>query len=221
MNDANIADNYRRLRDSVPEHVTIVGATKTRSADEIREAIHAGLGVIGENYVQEAREKHAALADAAGEAEWHMIGHLQRNKINKALPLFDLIQTVDSPRLAKGISKRADTPVPVFIQVNIAEEESKYGVAPDATFELAEQVSDLPGLRLKGLMTMEPYFEDPEDARPYFRRMRELYEEMRDDNRFGEGIETLSMGMTNSYRVAIDEGANMVRVGTAIFGPRK
>ena len=220
MNDFNIAENYRRLRDSIPDHVTIIGATKTRSADEIREAINAGLGVIGENYVQEAQGKHAELAETADDAAWHMIGHLQRNKINKALPLFDIIQTIDSPRLAKGISKRAETPVPVFIQVNIAEEESKYGVEPDATFELGEQVSELPGLRLEGLMTMEPYFEDPERARPYFRRMRRLFEEMRDDRRLGEYLETLSMGMTNSYRVAIDEGANMVRVGTAIFGPR-
>mgnify|MGYP000090653761 CR=1 FL=1 len=217
MSDVNIADNYRRLRESIPDEVTIVGATKTRSAGEIREAIDAGLEVVGENYVQEAQNKYAELSDAADGAEWHMIGHLQRNKINKALPLFDLIQTVDSHRL----SKRADSPVPVFIQVNIAGEESKYGIPVDEVFALAEEACELPGLHLKGLMTMEPYFEDPERARPYFRRMRQIFEDMRDDKRLATHLDTLSMGMTNSYRGAIDEGATMVRVGTAIFGPRE
>lgn len=220
MNEADITANYRQLRDSIPDDVRVVAATKTRSAEEVRRAISAGVDIIGENYVQEARSKYEDLGELAGQAEWHMIGHLQRNKINKALPLFDVIQTVDSPRLARGISKRAESPVPAYMQVNIAGEDSKYGIPEDEARDLAERVCELPNLRLTGLMTMEPYFEDPERARPYFQRMKQLYDDFRGDNRLGQHLDVLSMGMTHSFRVAIEEGATMVRVGTAIFGPR-
>ena len=221
MSDGTIAENYRRVRESIPDNVTIVAAAKTRSADQIREAVEAGVDIIGENYVQEAQRVYEALGEDAGRVQWHMIGHLQRNKINKALPVFDLIQTVDSPRLARGLDKRVESELPVFMQVNVAGEESKYGVPVEEAWELAEVICDLPKLRLEGLMTMEPYFEDPEKARPYFRRMKDVFDEMKENDELGRHLSTLSMGMTNSYRVAVDEGATMVRVGTAIFGPRR
>jgi len=149
-----------------------------------------------------------------------MIGHLQRNKVNKALTLFDVIQTVDSVRLASAISGRASAPVRVYVEVNVGGEQSKSGVAFDEAADLVRAISEMDNLRLEGLMTMEPYFEDPELARPYFRRMRELFEELRGLGLPNVDMRVLSMGMTHSYRVAIEEGANMVRIGTAIFGPR-
>jgi len=216
----SIAANYLRIRDSIPEHVALLVAAKTRRPEEIAEVIEAGATVIGENYVQEAQAARAALGGLAGRAEWHMIGHLQRNKVNKALTLFDVIQTVDSVRLASAISGRASAPVRVYVEVNVGGEQSKSGVAFDEAADLVRAISEMDNLRLEGLMTMEPYFEDPELARPYFRRMRELFEELRGLGLPNVDMRVLSMGMTHSYRVAIEEGANMVRIGTAIFGPR-
>jgi hypothetical protein len=216
-----IAENYRRIRDELPEHVTIVAAAKTRSAEEIAEVIRAGAPIIGENYVQEAQSVSREMGEFANRAEWHMIGHLQRNKINKALPLFEVIQTVDTLKLARGISKRVEETRRVFIEVNVAGEDSKYGVPPDETEELLRAVSELPRLRVAGLMTMEPYFEDPEKARPYLRRMKRLFDELRALSLPNVDLEVLSMGMSGSYRVAVEEGATMVRLGTALFGPRR
>ena len=217
----DIAENYRAVRESLPQYVKIVAACKTRSAEEVEAIIDAGVTMVGENYVQEAEDKHAALGEKANQVEWHMIGHLQKNKINKALPVFDCFQCVDSAKLARHLNKRADRILPVYIEVNIAGEESKYGIEPSRTRDLARRICEVPKLRLEGLMTMEPYFEDPEDARPYFRRMRALFERLREETLPGASLEVLSMGMTNSYRVAVDEGSNMVRVGTALFGPRE
>jgi len=220
MAPGNIAQNYARIRSRLPHDVSIVVAGKTRSPREIAEVVEAGATMIGENYVQEAEAAIAALGDAAGRVEWHMIGHLQRNKINRALPLFQVIETVDSPRLAEALDRRAGGPVRVYVEVNIAGEQSKSGVAPDQARGLLERMSELENLRVEGLMTMEPYFEDPERARPYFRRMKGLFDELRDLALSNVDLRVLSMGMTNSYQVAIEEGANMVRLGTAIFGPR-
>lgn len=215
-----IAQSYRRIRNELPDGVTIVAAAKTRSADEIREVIDAGASVIGENYVQEGRDVRRELGEMARTVRWDMIGHLQSNKINDALRHFDLVQTVDRMKVARGINKRVNEEFPVYVQVNIGEESTKYGVMPDEAEELVQEVARMDNLCVKGLMTMEPYFDDPEKARPYFRRMKELYDCLRDRNIPGLDLDVLSMGMTNSFRVAVDEGANMVRIGTAIFGPR-
>jgi len=212
-----IRENYERIRRELPDYVTIVAAAKSRTAAEVREVIEAGAEIIGENYVQEAERKFREIGNRV---RWHMIGHLQRNKVKKALQIFDCIQTVDSVRLAREIDKRATRVVPVFIEVNIGGEETKFGVPPEGVLDLIQEISILQNIRVEGLMTMEPYFEDPERARPYFKRMRRLFEEIKAQNIPGVEMKVLSMGMTNSYRVAVEEGSNMVRIGTAIFGPR-
>jgi pyridoxal phosphate enzyme (YggS family) len=215
-----ISGNYKKIRDDLPDSVSIVAAAKTRNASEVREVIAAGVDAIGENYVQETEETRRALGESAESVEWHMIGHLQRNKVKQALELFDMIQSLDSLRLARAIGKRTDVKVSVLVQVNIGEEDSKYGVRPDETADFVREVSQMDSLRVRGLMAMEPYFDDPEKARPYFKRMKELFDSIAAMNIEGCNMNVLSMGMTNSYRVAVEEGANMVRIGTAIFGPR-
>jgi pyridoxal phosphate enzyme (YggS family) len=214
------ADNYRRLRESIPEEVSLLVAVKGHSPAEIAEVIEAGARFIGENYVQEAEAAVAALGETARRAEWHMIGHLQRNKVNKALGLFDVIQTLDSAKLARAIDARCARPTRVMIEVNAGCEESKSGVAPEEAEALLRAACDCANLRVVGMMAMEPYYEDPEQARPCFRRMKELFDSLRALALPNANLETLSMGMSNSYRVAIEEGANMVRLGTAIMGPR-
>ena len=221
MGAAQIAENYRRVRGSIPDEVALVVAAKTRSAEELAAVIEAGAEIIGENYVQEAEAKSAALGEQAASVEWHMIGHVQTNKIGKALTTFDVIQTVDSIKLARGIDRRAEGPVRVLMEVNIAGEQSKSGVTPDAVRTLVEEISTLENLRLEGLMTMEPYFGDPEMARPYFRRMKAIFDELRSAGLAGVDLKVLSMGMSQAYATAIEEGSNMVRVGTAIFGERQ
>ena len=219
MAEADPGRNYLRIRDELPEHVALVVAAKGRSAGEIAAVIEAGARLMGENYVQEAERHRAELGEAAGRAEWHMIGHLQRNKVGRSLPIFDMFQGVDSLRLARALDARAEGPVRVLVEVNVGGEASKHGVEPEEAAVLVGQLAGLERIRLEGLMTMEPYFEDPEDARPYFRRMRELFERLRDGA--GPHWKILSMGMTHSWRVAVQEGATMVRIGTAIFGPRR
>ncbi len=213
----NISLNYAAIRKEVADHVTIVAAGKTRSKEEIEKVIDAGVTDIGENYVQEARVIKEHLGEKAKKVRWHMIGPLQKNKVNKALSLFDIIQTVDSFRLAEVINERAARLVPVYIEVNIGGEETKHGISPEELPSLIENMHELKNLKIEGLMTMEPYSENPEEARPHFQRMRKLFEEVK---REGPDLRVLSMGMSHSYRVAIEEGSNMVRVGTSIFGER-
>ena len=226
----DIEENFKEIRKRVPEEVSIVAATKTRTAEEVERAISAGVNHFGENYVQEAQKKKKIIGGKAEKVNWHMIGHLQKNKINKALPLFDSIQTIESEYRAKHVNKRAGREeminkrgketIKVLIQVNIGKEESKYGIEPNYNQikELSESISEMKHLELKGLMTMEPYSEDPEDSRPYFKKMKDYYEKLREES---FEMEILSMGMTNSYKVAVEEGSNMIRVGRAIFGERK
>jgi len=222
----SIEDNYRRLRESIPEQVTLVVAAKQRTAQEVREVIRAGATDIGENYVQQGEEAFLALDEKARTIRWHLIGHLQRNKINKALKVFDLFQTIDSIETAAAVNKRVPssvkTVVPVLIEVNIGAEESKAGIGPQ--FEniqrLAMYIAGTEFLQLEGLMTIGPLAGDPEDSRPYFRQTRAIFENLNALRLPGVRMKTLSMGMSNSYRIAIEEGSNMVRVGTAIFGPR-
>jgi len=220
MSPRGMADNYRRIRDSLPPEVTIVVAVKGRTAGEVAEVIEAGATAIGHNQVQAAERMRMDLGPAAGSVEWHLIGHLQRNKINRALPLFDTMQSVDSLRLAQALNERAERPVTVYVEVNVGGEDTKCGVSPEATRPLLEGIISLPRVRVEGLMTMEPYCENPEDARPYFRRMRELFVGLKALKAPNIEMKFLSMGVTNSYSVAVQERANMVRIGTAIFGRR-
>jgi len=227
----SISANYARIRQEIPDYVTVVVSCKTRTVEEIEEAIDAGVTDIGENYVQEAEQMYSALRKKAAKVRWHMIGHLQTNKINKALRVFDVIQTIDSVEKAVAIGKRVDRArrriIPVFIEINIGSEDSKAGLRPDEhePFEeymekLVRDMSQLEHLRVEGLMTMGPRFGNPEDVRPYFRRTRKIFEKIRELSLPNIDMRYLSMGMTNSYRVAIEEGSNIVRIGTAIFGER-
>ncbi|HFE63545.1 MAG TPA: YggS family pyridoxal phosphate-dependent enzyme [Caldithrix sp.] len=221
----SIGENYLRIRNEIPGHVRIVLAAKTRQPGEVAEAIEAGATDIGENYVQEAAAMIQALGEKAEAVTWHMIGELQKNKINKALPIFDVIQTIDSLEKAIAVDKRAarfEKVVPVLIEINSAAEPNKSGLAPDSSVAetVAKGISQLKHLHLQGVMTMGPLGADPEDVRPFFRKTREIFEHLKELEISGVEMNTLSMGMSDSYRVAIEEGTNMVRLGTIIFGPR-
>ena len=215
-----IRDNVRRILDELPEGVELVAAAKTRTPEEILEAVDAGLRIVGENYLQEAEDVFEAVGDRV---QWHMIGHLQRNKVKKAVRIFDMIETVDTVRLAREIDKqcaKADKVMPVLVEINSGEEEQKAGVPPDEAEGLVREMAGLDHLKVAGLMTMGPFTGDPEDARPYFRTTRAVFDRLAGLAIPGVEMKTLSMGMSNSYRVAVEEGANLVRIGTLIFGER-
>ena len=223
-----ISDSYRKLRDSIKNEVKIVVSTKTRSVDEIIEVIEAGAEHIGENYVYpEASEKYEELGDMAIKVKWHLIGHLQSNKINKAIPIFDLIQTVDSIEKAIEIDKRVENAgkifVPVLLEINSGKEKTKTGFMPVITAikKSLTQMEDLKNIEIRGLMTMGPAEGNPENARKYFTLTRKIFEKLKDVNTINSKMEILSMGMSNSYKVAIEEGSNMVRIGSLIFGKRQ
>jgi pyridoxal phosphate enzyme (YggS family) len=216
-----IADNVRSILAELPPGVELVAAAKTRTAAEILEAVEAGVKIIGENYVQEGADAFRAVGHRA---RWHFIGHLQRNKVKKAVEVFDLIETVDSVDLAREIGKRSAAigkTMPVLIEVNSGREPQKFGVPPEDVEKLAREISALADVTVAGLMTMGPFEGNPEDSRPYFKETKKIWEALRALSIPGVKMRHLSMGMTNSYRVAIGEGANMVRIGTAIFGPRR
>jgi pyridoxal phosphate enzyme (YggS family) len=215
-----IRDNVKAILKELPEGVTLVGAAKTRRPEEILEAVDAGLRIVGENYVQEAEKAFAAVGNRVA---WHLIGHLQSNKAKKAVRIFDMIETVDSEKLAMAIDRACGNigkVMPVLVEVNSGEEEQKAGVMPEACVKLMKVISRLAHVRVKGLMTMGPFSGDPEDARPAFRRTRALFEEITELGLPGVEMAHLSMGMSNSYKVALEEGANMVRIGTRLFGER-
>ncbi len=193
-----------------PAEVTIVAVSKLFPTQAIEEAAAAGIAHIGENRVQEAAAKVSSLRHLP--VTWHMIGHLQTNKAKTALELFDIIQTVDSLRLAEALSRRADRAIPVLLEVNVAGEASKFGLSPQEVPQTAEAVARLPHLDMRGLMTMAPLVSDPEEVRPVFRELRRLRDAL--------GLTELSMGMTDDFEVAIEEGATLVRIGRAIFGER-
>lgn len=216
-----IKEYVRRILQELPPGVELVGAAKTRSADEILEAVEAGLRIVGENYVQEAEK---AFARVGGRAKWHMIGHLQSNKAKKAVQIFDMIETVDSLKLAGAIDKagaKLEKTMPVLIEINSGEEPQKAGVMPREAPALLRDISALEHVRVVGLMTMGPFAGDPEEARPFFTKTRALFEEIKTRGLDNIEMSYLSMGMSNSYRVAIEEGANLVRIGTKLFGERK
>ena len=228
----SISANYARIRREIPDYVTIVVSCKTRTAEEIKEVIDAGASDIGENYVQEAGQMYSALKKHAAKVRWHMIGNLQTNKINKALRVFDVIQTIDSLGKAVAIDRRVEQArkqiVPVYIEINAGSEDSKTGIRPaehepfdEYVEKLVRDMSGLRHIKPEGIMTMGPRFGNPEDVRPYFRRTKKIFEKIKKLNLPNVDIKYLSMGMTNSLRVAIEEGSNMVRIGTAIFRERK
>ncbi len=223
----SITENCQMVRKEIPDDVTIVAAAKTRIKEEILELIAIGITDIGENYVQEAQQIYRELGEDAEKVRWHMIGHLQTNKINKALSVFDVIQTVDSYEKAQAIDKRVEmvgkSIVPVYIEINIGSEMTKHGVKPDYDIVegLVKKISGLEHLTVEGLMTMGPRFGNPEDSRPYFRKTKEIFEKIKTLNLPNVNMKTLSMGMSNSYKIAIEEGSNMVRLGTVLFGERK
>ena len=215
-----IKENIKKILDELPEGVELVAAAKTRTPEEIKQAMDAGIKIIGENYVQEAQEAFNAVGKRA---RWHFIGHLQRNKVKEAVKIFDMIETVDSWKLAKEIEKRLsgdDKVMPVLIEVNSGREEQKFGVLPEDVEALAGNIAGLQHLKLQGLMTMGPMVGDPENARPYFVETRRVFESLKKLSIPGVEMKYLSMGMTNSYKIAVEEGANIVRIGTKIFGPR-
>jgi hypothetical protein len=225
-----VADNIRLVRERIatasrradrsPVEVRLMAVTKTVDDERIREAIAAGVEIIGENYVQEARRKREALGQGG---EWHLIGHLQTNKVKTAVRLFDMIHSVDRPELAAEIDRRAREAgrvMPILIEVNLAGEASKSGLSPEAAGELIRAIAPLPNLSVAGLMTMPPWFDDPEAARPFFRALRELRDRIAAERIPGVALGELSMGMTGDYAVAVEEGATIVRVGRGIFGER-
>jgi pyridoxal phosphate enzyme (YggS family) len=227
----DVAANYQNIRARMGEAAARVGrdansvkllaAAKAQSVESIRAAIAGGVALIGENYVQEAREKKVRLSEPA---EWHMIGHLQRNKAKLAVQLFDLIESLDGIALARELDKEGRScgrKVRVFVEVNVAGDESKSGIAKSAVAALMEGVVGLSHLCIEGLMTVPPFRENLEDVRPYFRELRELRDQLNALGLPNVELKELSMGMTHDYTVAIEEGATIVRVGTALFGPRK
>lgn len=195
-----------------PEEVIVVAVAKGFPPAAIVEAVAAGIGHIGENRVQEAAAKRPALAGLRPPPTWHLVGHLQTNKVKLALELFDIIHSVDSLYLAEAISRRARRPVPVLLEVNVAGEASKFGFSPRELPPAAAAIARLPNLKVRGLMTVAPLASDAEELRPIFRRLRELRDSL--------GLRELSMGMSDDFEAAIEEGSTMVRIGRAIFGER-
>jgi hypothetical protein len=201
-----------------PQEIKLVAVTKTATLEQIKEAINEGVKIIGESKVQEAKEKYQILTT---EVEWHLIGHLQTNKVKYAVEIFDLIHSVDSIKLAKEIDKRSvqfKKIIDVLIEVNISGEETKYGYNPEKVEAFLKEISEFSGIRVRGLMTIAPISKNKEEVRPYFRRLRELSERIRDKNIKNIKMDYLSMGMTDDFEIAIEEGANMVRIGRGIFG---
>lgn len=215
-----IKANIERIFKEIPGYVKVVAATKQRSPEQILEAINAGIRIVGENYVREAEKKIEIIGR---KVYWHLIGHLQKNKVKKAIKIFDLIQTLDSIELAVLLDKecrRMNKTIFAMVEVNIAKEPQKTGVLPEDLIEFVKKVSQLENIKLVGLMTMGPYLDNLEDLRPYFREAKTLFERIKELWKDTLDWKYLSMGMSSSYKIAIEEGANMVRLGTVIFGPR-
>jgi pyridoxal phosphate enzyme (YggS family) len=216
----SIEQNVRQILDELPEGTQLVAAAKTREPREILEAVNAGVSTIGENYLQEAEK---AYQEVGSRVAWHFIGHLQKNKVKKACTIFDMIETVDSSEIAIEIDKRcAETGkvMPVLIEINSGREAGKGGVYPEKAEQLVREIATLKNIRVAGLMTMGPLTDNPEEARRYFRETKELFERIKELKITNVDMKYLSMGMTDSYRVALEEGANIIRIGSKIFGER-
>ncbi|MFC1906099.1 YggS family pyridoxal phosphate-dependent enzyme [Chloroflexota bacterium] len=220
MQTSDISQNLKAVEQRVataceragrsPDEVTIIAVSKTKPAQVVKAAFEAGSTNFGENRIQEAEEKIAKLSHI--NPTWHLIGHLQTNKVKIAVQLFDIIHSVDSVKLAEFISKQADKEIEVLLQINVAQEESKSGFTVAELPQALEKISELPNINVQGLMTIAPWVNDAEEVRPVFKRLKEMGDSL--------GLKHLSMGMTDDYEVAIEEGATMVRIGRAIFGAR-
>jgi PLP dependent protein len=228
----NVVENVERVQERIHracqrsgravKDVRLIAVSKAKPAEAIRQAYAAGLREFGENRVQEAAGKRKELEDL--DAVWHLIGHLQSNKAKQACRIFDWVHSVDSLHLAEKIDREAEAlgrKMPVLIEVHLGEEPGKFGVEEDELVRLAEQVGTLPSVELQGLMTLPPFFEEPQDVRPFFRHLRELAERIETRKLPGVSMRELSMGMSHDFEIAIEEGATIVRVGTAIFGERQ
>ncbi|HTN71154.1 MAG TPA: YggS family pyridoxal phosphate-dependent enzyme [Methylomirabilota bacterium] len=227
----DVAANYRKILNRIgeaaaksgrnPQEIKLLAAAKSQSVESVRAAIAAGISFIGENYVQEAQEKKGKVTQ---NVEWHMIGHLQRNKVKAAVEIFDVIESLDSVALARELDKegkKRGKKIRTLVEINLAGELSKSGITQEKVPELFRIVSGLAHLTVEGLMTVPPFKENPEEVRPYFSSLRDLQIELAGLKFPNVSLTELSMGMTHDYPVAVEEGATIVRIGTALFGPRK
>jgi pyridoxal phosphate enzyme (YggS family) len=215
-----IKESVEKTLAELPENVTLVAAAKTRSVDEVKAAITGGVKILGYNYAQEAETMYQHIGPAV---KWHMIGHLQRNKVKKVIPFVDMIETIDSVRLAETVHRQCeaiDKIMPVLIEVNSGHEPGKAGVFPEEVPDLINEIRQFKYLTITGLMTMGPLGVTAEESRPYFKITKELFDRIEKTNIPGIKMMNLSMGMSDSYQIAIEEGANIVRIGTKLFGPR-
>ncbi len=221
MAGQTIRENVARLLAELPHGVEVVAAAKTRTPEEVLEAVQAGIRTVGENYIREAREAYELVAERA---KWHFIGTLQKHNVRrKALEMFDMIESVDSLEIAGEIDRKCaqiSKLMPILIEVNSGREPQKSGVLPEGVEQLIREISHLRHVRVMGLMTMGPRFGNPEDSRPYFKETRKIFERIKRLEFHNAEMRYLSMGMTNSYQVALEEGANIIRIGSRIFGAR-
>jgi pyridoxal phosphate enzyme (YggS family) len=216
-----IRERVQKIVKEIPKNVKLVAATKTRTIEEIKEVIDAGVEILGENYVQEAEGKILEIGKAV---QWHMVGHLQTNKADKAVDIFDMVETVDSIRLANRLNRTASEKkivYPVLIEINSGKEEKKAGVFPEEAESLIRNISKLSHIKIEGLMTMGPFLEKVEEIKPFFRLTKEIFDYIKSISIPNVEMKYLSMGMSDTWRIAIEEGANLIRLGTVIFGPRK
>jgi hypothetical protein len=221
-----IGENLRKIRETIDstlqnvgrtDRVTLVAVTKTVPVERIRAAISEGIDTIGENRVQEAAEKHDIITEPV---HWHMVGHLQRNKVRVAVRFFEMVQSIDKIETAAEIEKRAERPIDVLLEINSSGEDTKSGVHPDRLYELVDGLAGFQSIRIRGLMTIGPFTDDERMIREAFSSTRTMYEQLAE--RYPElPVDTLSMGMSADYPIAIEEGSNMVRLGTALFGERR
>jgi pyridoxal phosphate enzyme (YggS family) len=224
--EENIKDIWARIEKAAEktgkskEDIKLVAVTKTVETERIKEAINCGMQIIGENRVQEAESKFGRITE---KVEKHLVGHLQTNKAKKAVELFDFIQSVDSQRIAQEISRRASQMgkvIEVLVEINTSGEETKLGIDPPQALSFIKSISDLEGIKIKGLMTIGLFSDNPEDTRPCFKKLKAIFDQMKKESIPNVEMTCLSMGMTSDFEVAILEGSNMVRIGTGIFGPR-
>ncbi len=225
-----IAENLRQVEENIkeackragrdPSEVTLIAVSKTKPVSMLMEAYQEGVRTFGENKVQEIMDKYDQLPQ---DVQWHMIGHLQRNKVKYIIDKASMIHSVDSLRLAETIEREAakhEVKIPILLEVNVAQEESKFGLSVEETLPLAEEIAKFPHIQVMGLMTIAPFVEDPEENRIIFRKLKKLSVDITEKNINNINMSVLSMGMTGDYQVAVEEGATMVRVGTGIFGER-
>jgi len=220
MENSNIQKSVAHILNSLPPDTLLVAAAKTRTPEEVKSAINAGIKIIGHNYVQEAEQMYPSVQVPV---RWHLIGHLQSNKAKRAVRIFDMIETIDSLKIAKKVNRYCvdmNKVMPVLVEINSGRESNKTGVMPEDVYDLMQAISSFPNLRIQGLMTMGPRFGNPEDARPYFKATKSAFDRLKEMKIKNIEMRYLSMGMSNSYPIALEEGANIIRIGTKIFGKR-